>query len=76
MKCTKVFSPQELINVKHGSLTYYMACVLKELGSPINFNKVNIYLKSEEIEIYGYLKDRIKMDGSHEFVFEKTKEKK
>ena len=70
----RVFTQVELLNVRHGSLAYYMACVLKELGAPISFNKLNIYLKPSDIKSLGYIKDRIKNDGSHEFVFEELKE--
>lgn len=69
-KQTRIFTDRELANVRNGSLTYYMACELKREGAPIQFNIVNVDLKSEDIEINGYLRDRIRMDGSHEFVFE------
>lgn len=71
---TRVFRSQELIRVKNGSLTYYMAHELKDMGAPIEFNILNIDLKPEDIKITGYMKDRIKMDGSHEFIFQPTEQ--
>ena len=67
------FTAAELIGADIGgsSLTYYMANILKEEGAPIKFNALNILLKPEDIKINGYLRDRIKNDGSHEFIFEK-----
>lgn len=65
----RVFSARELFKVKHGSLTYYMACELRKMQAPIEFSVFNTDLEPEDIKINGQLKDRIKMDGSHEFVF-------
>lgn len=65
----RVFTQEELINVKHGSLTYYMACELIALGAPITFNRLNINLAPQDIEIFEKLSDKIGADGSHEFTF-------
>ena len=69
MRKKRVFTQQELLNVKHGSLTYYMAHELRDMGAPIEFNLLDIDLKPEDIKFTGFLKDDIKMDGSHEFIF-------
>lgn len=65
-----VITQKEMLNLKHGSLTYNMAMILLNEGAPIRFNKLNINLKPENIEIYGEFRDRVKQDGSHEFIFE------
>lgn len=67
----RVFTREELLNVKNGSLTYYMASELLDMGAPIRFNKFNVDLKPEDIEFFGCLKDKILQDGSHEFIFNK-----
>lgn len=73
LKKKRVFTSQELLSANCGSLTYYMAHELKDMGAPVDFNILNLDLKPEDIKITGYLRDRIKMDGSHEFIFEPTK---
>lgn len=67
---TRIFTQSELLNVQYGSLTHYMACELKEMGALIEFNNLNVNLEPRHIKINGYLRDRIRMDGSHEFIFE------
>ena len=69
-KKKRLFTKQELLNANCVSLTYYMAHGLKDMGAPIEFNILNIDLKHEDIKITGYLEGRIKIDGSHEFIFE------
>jgi len=69
-KKTRIFTQEELLNQKYSNLTYYMAWELKEMGALIEFCKFNVNLEPRHIKINGYLRDRIRMDGSHEVVFE------
>jgi len=67
----KIFTPRDMISVEKGSITYYMACELKDMGAPIEFNVLNVDLKPEDIKITGNFKDRLLQDGSHEFTWSK-----
>ena len=69
----RVFTQKELLEQNFGNITYYMAWELKRFGAPIEFNRVDLNLKPSNIKINGYLREEVRVDGSHLFEFEEIK---